>query len=788
MEGLYRHKNNKDKRSKPSSLAYLPDYTGVNSRATNYKREEDVSASGMTASERMSDFAETGDLNTITPADALAMQLDPELVAQVPGATAEDIQNATKIHAFRNNTNTLLSNVDTTNRPPAINTNVVEPQPRTIPGPSAEKITQNMERFLAYARDEGEEYWEYYDSTLGGGGHPLEFCSAEQIDTVITELIKDGSIPWQRKASIFSEMLDTLTPTPAEAVFHALVEMSADEDVYTQSQALQALTELAGNLSSYSLYHYYDDPEFSPTDAIAAVSEKSKAYFVLLRANKLLNAYEQTDQADIDTIHEYDWLEFKLSNQTKAKFDDWGNIRLIDSEGGNRKLEASDLTNRPLSIEEANQALFNYQFMMRGDIRAALQEDFGVDVTQLSLKEQYQFLNYVLKVDLSKIQEIRYPAERFGSTFARTFLSLELECVDSTLGDKIVAFGSEHPQAEEVFTSYSSLLGEVNKLESLIQSELDCTKVDCVLVSEKAKKRLLEDTHQYLINAIQSNQTNVVNGLDEIATQAKALSSAFSTYLAEGQSSIEDFNSFEKSVYAGGEIKEQLHSKIQDVYRGNYRALGYEEEAVESLVSTLNKKLSNPETRVRTWQFGERQILAFIASTEHPEEKSVYLSGLNINPNLKVAQAAKNLLEETIADYSKKGWVIEAECSPKIFQGYGEMDWVATGVKEDDLGAEDYLLDIAIYPQQAFTSKKMARKDLRELVVDVDEAIGPDGVMVWRTNDPSETPPLLHQGYVATRMFRDKKIQPGQTCYIFALEKFTPPQLSATEPQTQIAA
>jgi hypothetical protein len=112
------------------------------------------------------------------------------------------------------------------------------------------------------------------------------------------------------------------------------------------------------------------------------------------------------------------------------------------------------------------------------------------------------------------------------------------------------------------------------------------------------------------------------------------------------------------------------------------------------------------------------------------------------------------------------------------------MGWVATKRQADELGEEQYLLDMSVMPDKEFASKELSRKELRERVSDNYESVGEDGVLVWKTNDPTATPPQLDEGYVLTRSLtvRGKNGQPDQ--YIFALESMTP----STTPQMQNAA
>ena len=227
--------------------------------------------------------------------------------------------------------------------------------------------------------------------------------------------------------------------------------------------------------------------------------------------------------------------------------------------------------------------------------------------------------------------------------------------------------------------------------------------------------------------------------------------------------------------------------EVRDIYRKNYQILDYSEESIEALIVEINQKIKLPETDVRVWEVGEQEMLAFTATTEDVNDQTVYVSGLNINPELKVARAARGLLEETVQEYIDKGWVVTAESSPRIFQGYSEMGWVATGYKKDDLGEESSLLDIAVYPQHDFVSKSMSRKELRARVSDTDEAIGEDGLVVVRSDNESTASLLLQKGYVITRFFRDKGRDGQSDSYISVLEP-APSQIVSREIQTQNVA
>ena len=421
----------------------------------------------------------------------------------------------------------------------------------------------------------------------------------------------------------------------------------------------------------------------------------------------------------------------------------------------------------------------SYEIMTEEDVRSQIESVFNFSISDLGVKEQFYFLNYLKKITVDGSEKMKKFTSLYGIDGMRTFLSLEREGAE--FGDDIVSFAANNESADKVFASYGALLDEADKLESFIRNELSCASEECEEIITKTRERLLNETHQYLASIVTSDNPDVVQGLEEKTVEAKALSAAFTTYFAiNKQSSIENFKSFKKNTYDNNDISPELRDSLEEIYRQNYQLAGYETEEIDTKVQNLDKRLQQPTTKVRAWEFGENQVLAFAATTENPSEKSVFVSGLNINPELKTTQAARNLAEEIIKDYSEKDWNINAKSTIRNFQGYSEMGFVASDY-------EGGLLNITLFPNQEFVSKNLTRKELRSRVADTKESIGADGVVVYKSNDVNEIPPLLKEGYVITRSFRVRGKNNEQDYNIFALERMANPP-NSIETQIQNAA
>lgn len=498
--------------------------------------------------------------------------------------------------------------------------------------------------------------------------------------------------------------------------------------------------------------------------------------------SELIRRFCENERLSIDVSFNKDYLSEYVSNDgfyvykknTEGRYEHITTKELLENES---------VVNFPVT----NDMVGDYRSLMDLRVIVSLEKVFGLNLLDLSIKEQFYFLNYLKQVTNTEVEEVKNFTKEYGVQGMRTFLSLQQYGDD--MGDKIVGFGTAHESAGEVFASYGALLDEVESFEDFVHHELVCDQENCKELIKKARERLLFDANSYLANSVSSNNPDtVVEVLNQKKVEAKALSAAIMTYMSTVGSSIEDFNSFHKNTYDNN-IEPQLLDELKNIYTKNYQNIGYDKEAIDSLVENLEKKIDSADTKIKTWEFGNDKILAFTAVTENQQDKSAYISGLNVNPDLKTAKAAKSLLEETISEYSEKGFVIKAEATADNFQGYGEMDWVATALKDDDLGQENFLFDIAIYPTQKFFSKSLTKKEIREMVLDTDEYIGSDGMVVVKNPDASYLNNMLEKGYVVTRYFKTRKISEiGQKEEIFVLEKLDETMNYSTATQIRNAA
>jgi hypothetical protein len=406
-----------------------------------------------------------------------------------------------------------------------------------------------------------------------------------------------------------------------------------------------------------------------------------------------------------------------------------------------------------------------------------IESEFGFRLKDLPIQEQFYFLNHLKHTTIETAETMQHFTQTFGVDGMRTFLTLER--AGEITGDEIVRFAIEHEaQATTVFESFGHLLDAENELRNFVQTELNCTKADCETILNKATERIKNEAYNHLIRSIKDNASDTLPEIDDAIARARSLSAAFTAYFAQGGRSAEDLQSFESRVTTGPELNQDTRDQLTRMYRENYRKLGYTETAITDLVHTFEDSLNQRNSRVWSWNIGNRDTLAFAVTLEEPDLKHVFVSGLNINPDLKASRAGRDLLEQITAHYRGLGWILTAEAAPDNFRGYSEGDWVATEITEDYLDAEAHLFQVAILPNAEFASKKLSRRELSELIAGRKTL---PRVTIFETTS-EHTTPVLEPNQVITRLVRIPARAETPARYVYILENVPTP--TATAPQT----
>jgi len=200
------------------------------------------------------------------------------------------------------------------------------------------------------------------------------------------------------------------------------------------------------------------------------VNEGEGSYLLIMRAKELLS---------VKSVYRSDFGAPVKINGRLVMFDNTTmNIALPDGRGYQRVLKPEDLDEfLVLGNERVKQDdLLDYSYLIRNTTRREIEKDFGVEVMNLPIREQFYFLNYVKSKNTKEFDKVREFSRKFGMNGIRMFLSLRY---DSEIAEKMIDFANENPEkAKEVFERYASLVDESVAMREVASEWLNSNDVD----------------------------------------------------------------------------------------------------------------------------------------------------------------------------------------------------------------------------------------------------------------------------------------------------------------------
>ena len=400
-----------------------------------------------------------------------------------------------------------------------------------------------------------------------------------------------------------------------------------------------------------------------------------------------------------------------------------------------------------MDLKKRQELLFDYEYLVSRPIREMIQHEFAIELKDLSIREQFYFLNYLKRITVSDADTMKTFTSTYGVDGMRTFLSLERG--DESLGDGIIAFGQHADVAAEVFRYYGELLDGAEHAETLVKEVSDCEAGVCNMLAGQVRENILNRAQKDLEKAVRAQHRDaVVDQLENYIASAKE----YVALLQEvGAGNIEKVLS---SDLAPGD-KEQMRELLRKNYAHMYPRR--ENEVFrDAILSSLEKGFSQDDTVFRILRDGEKIVSfnRFDTVRDIGGREISYFGSFNTDPAY--SGVGSVMLEETIKERLKDGRPMMAHCDPTqpITKKYIEDGFVATNCY-DVAGKPSFEIwrsqDI-----QAFSLTK--QKTIEEL-----RAIHNGKDVVVREERDGETYPEFGENMVLTRFFTDE----GKTYVVF---------------------
>lgn len=379
-----------------------------------------------------------------------------------------------------------------------------------------------------------------------------------------------------------------------------------------------------------------------------------------------------------------------------------------------------------------------FQHVHSGELAGKIEGEFGFALSDLSLKEQYFFLNYLKRVTPDSAELMKRFTSLYGVDGMRTFLSLERG--DETLGDHIVAFGQHDEVAGTVIKYYGELLNNSEKAESLVQ-EAGCEGEHCVQLAEQVRENIINRAQKDLETAVRAHDPS------EVATKIETYVADAKVYVALLQEAVQQ----PLESIPAAEISEEDKEQIRALSARNYVE---EPEDFQGIIrSGLESALESGNTRFYIERDDSGKVIfcdRFDDKVDPYNGRTVkYFGSVNAEPAFNGIGRVR--ITETLEQELANGETMFAHCDPEnaVSSLYIEHGFVATGTVSP---AGKYSFEIwrSSNSREQLQTKNFSTAELIEQLENQDESTE----FEIRKVESGDQFPELNEGKYLTRYFR----------------------------------
>jgi len=335
---------------------------------------------------------------------------------------------------------------------------------------------------------------------------------------------------------------------------------------------------------------------------------------------------------------------------------------LIFGSGDEARPLSSDALFLTASVDknEKEKLLYDYAYIMKQPVRERLQQEFNVNLSELSIPEQFQFLMFLKEKEMKTAEPVQAFAQQYGTSALRTFLSLEQG--GKEMGDKILMLGEKLPKesAELLFAKYGEIVDEVDHVVEFLSATLK-EEVSPEIVNDAREHLLIKGKDllaHYAKNAeICATQECVdlgrelENRLKDLKTSVVLLASATKALVAHGEFNFKDLKDIDISYDEHG-LDEQDRTTVRAMSEENTKQ--YPEKLRDYWRGTLAAATENPAQGETFISVKYQNEIVAVMRVKSREDGSVYGASFNVNPSVRGSRIGTELLREVIENYAQE--------------------------------------------------------------------------------------------------------------------------------------
>ena len=626
----------------------------------------------MDDAQRASAFAETGDPRYLTPALAHEMGLGVDIMREVAGATAQDIERAQdrsreQERAWEEHREHVLQRY----------------------GLGYDEVValsdhERAQRFLEGASLRVREAGDYETETV------REFAYGY----VLGEVLRDPGC----FGRLFDDVAREVSPDKAFAQMGVLERIyedvrmmyfSDDCDADTRQRVLLTMGTIVQDMRAWATRTPQPDANAllslqQQTFARTAAERIQRGWmdceqlapfkvapdmFAMWDADKdRINVHQRGRDALIDelfTLYESDTLAGKLLRRETAGLAPY-ELATVD-EGIVDVTEAgADILGSSAYLEDfipeaapSPEDVEAFVLLHRDGMRALVRDVFHVPLEELHIAEQWHFLKFLKETRVREAGDVARFMRTFGVNGARAFLSLEHG--GQEMGAKILAIGERYADdgvAQRIFAKYTELVDAANSVEDYLREQFGAAATSETVHS--IQEALLQDGKDILVAcADQKERPEDALDLLQRTDAAIVLFKRAVRAVREAdptQFSLKEIAHIDVHITSGTQVSPEDAVKMQAIYRENYEK--YPMTFKDKLLTTLDERLRNPESRFYIVRDKRTDaIIAFDTFTPQ-EDGTVYFGNFNVNPQYQHSRIGEAVMDLSLEKEAQNATIV----------------------------------------------------------------------------------------------------------------------------------
>ena len=287
-----------------------------------------------------------------------------------------------------------------------------------------------------------------------------------------------------------------------------------------------------------------------------------------------------------------------------------------------------------------DKADFKY-FLLFSDepIRNIIEKKFGIEMKNLSLPEQFRFLQYIKNHTVDEMKPVEKLIKMFGVSGARTFLSIEQG--GKEMGDKIMELGDKLPQetAQKIFSKYGEIVDTANNTKETLKNLLPEKTIKTSQVKlQEIQESLLIRAKELLSTFYDKKEftgEEIFKDLERYKTEILLYADIYKKLKQNNAPvSLESFKNTQITILSQEE-KIKLADSLWDVTLANRKFIK-DPQKIEKRKSDFYKTIENENSYFYVLRYKDN-IVAFCSFT--PDENGdLYAESLNVESEIRGAQ------------------------------------------------------------------------------------------------------------------------------------------------------